>query len=128
MTLFAVPFHIRGVICIPGNKGFPVSSVAYVFYAEDCSHIPKTTHNFNNERTIIMKIYFSTNAKINITFTDNMLLFLSCAEIEKNLHTIPNSQRLIDNLTIDESLKYATQALGGELHSWTDAMDKDWSP
>ena len=57
-----------------------------------------------------------------------MLLFVSCSEAEKNLHTTPNSQRLIDNLAIDEPLKYAALALGCELQDWADAMDEDWNP
>ena len=65
---------------------------------------------------------------IDITFDDNVLLFVSCAEAEKNLHTTPNSQRLIDNLVIYEPLKYAALALDGELQEWADAMDEDWSP
>ncbi len=55
-----------------------------------------------------------------------MLLFVSCSEAEKNLHTTPNSQRLIDNLAIDDSLKYAALALDCELQNWADAMDEDW--
>lgn len=65
---------------------------------------------------------------IDIAFADNMLLFLSCAEAEKNLHTTPNSQRLIDNLAIEEPIKYAALALDGELQTWADAMDEDWCP
>ena len=38
---------------------------------------------------------------IDIAFTDNTLLFLFCIEAEKNFNTTPNSQRLIDNLAID---------------------------
>ena len=62
-----------------------------------------------------MKLHFAYYNQykngIDIAFADNTLLFLSCAEAEKNLHTTPNSQRLIDNLAIDEPLKYATFAL-----------------
>ena len=47
-----------------------------------------------------MKIHFAYYNQykngIDIAFADNTLLFLSCAEAEKNLHTTPNSQRLID--------------------------------
>ena len=108
------------------------SSVAYVLYAEDYPHIPKATHNFNKEMTIIMKIHFAYCNQykngIDIAFADNTLLFLSCAEAEKNLHTTPNSQRLIDNLAIDNPLMYAALALDCELQAWADAMDEDWSP
>lgn len=65
---------------------------------------------------------------IDNAFADNILLFLSCAEAEKNLHTTPNSQRLIDNLAIDNLLMYATLALDCELQAWADAMDEDWCP
>lgn len=79
-----------------------------------------------------MKIHFANYNQykngIDIAFADNTLLFLSCAEAEKNLHTTPNSQRLIDNLAIDEPLKYAALALDGKLQALTDAMDEDWSP
>lgn len=79
-----------------------------------------------------MKIHFAYYNQykngIDIAFADNTLLFLSCAETEKNLHTSPNSQRLIDNLAIDDTLKYAALALDGELQACADAMDKDWSP
>lgn len=46
---------------------------------------------------------------------------------EKNLHTTPNSQRLIDNLAIDNPLMYAALTLDCELQAWADAMDEDWS-
>ena len=65
---------------------------------------------------------------IDITFDDNVLLFVSCAEAEKNLHTTPNSQRLIDNLAIDNPLMYATLALDCELQAWADAMDTNRNP
>ena len=79
-----------------------------------------------------MKIHFAYYNQykngIDIAFAENTLLFLSCAKAEKNLHTTPNSRRLIDNLAIDEPLKYATLALDGELQAWADAMDEGWSP
>ena len=116
----------------PGNREFVVGSVAYVLYAYSYPHIPITTHNINKERTIIMKIHFAYYNQyrngIDIAFADNTLLFLSCAEAEKNLHTTPNSQRLIDNLAIDEPLKYVALALDGELQAWADAIDEDWFP
>lgn len=62
-----------------------------------------------------MKIHFAYYNQykngIDIAFSDNTLLFLSCAEAEKNLHTTPNSQRLIDNLAIDNPLMYAALLL-----------------
>lgn len=39
---------------------------------------------------------------IDIAFDNNVLLFVSYAKAEKNLHTTPNSQRLMDNLVMDE--------------------------
>lgn len=47
-----------------------------------------------------------------------MLLFVSCAEAEKNLHTTPSSKRFINNLAIDEPLKYAALAMNCELQAW----------
>ena len=86
--------------------GFVYDSVAYVLYAIDYPHIPRTAHYIIKERTIIMKKHFAYYNQykngIDIAFDDNVLLFVSCAEAEKNLHTTPNSQRLIDNLAIDE--------------------------
>lgn len=77
-----------------------------------------------------MKKYFAYYNQhkngINIAFDDNVLLFVSCSEAQKNLHTTPNSQRLIDNLAIDDPLKYAALALDFELQNWADAMDEDW--
>ncbi len=79
-----------------------------------------------------MKIHFAYynpyKNGIDIAFAYNTLLFLSCAEAEKNLHTTPNSQRLIDNLAIDNPLMYAALALDYELQAWADAMDGDWCP
>jgi hypothetical protein len=79
-----------------------------------------------------MKIHFAYYNQykngIDIAFADNTLLFLSCAVAEDGLHTTPNSQRLIDNLAIDDPLTYAALALDGELQGWADAMDEDWSP
>ena len=107
-------------------------SVAYVLYAVDCPHIPRTTHHFDKEMTNTMKIHFAYYNQykngIDIAFANNTLLFLSCAEAEKNLHTTPNSQKLIDNLAIDNPLMYAALALDCELQAWADAMDEDWSP
>ena len=78
-----------------------------------------------------MKVHFAYYNQykngIDIAFADNTILFLSCAEAEKNLHTTPNSQRLIDNLAIEEPLKYAMLALDSELQTWADAMDADWN-
>ena len=105
------------------------SSVAYVLYAVDYSHISRTTHHFDKERTNTMKIHFAYYNQykngIDITFDDNVLLFVSCAEAEKNLHTTPNSQRLIDNLAIDDPLKYAALALDCKLQNLANAMDDD---
>lgn len=107
-------------------------SVAYVLYAVDYPHIPRTTHYFNKERTNTMKVHFAYYNQykngIDIAFDDNVLLFFSCAEAEKDLHTTPNSQRLIDNLTINNSLIYAALALDCELQDWADAMDTNWDP
>ena len=78
-----------------------------------------TTHYFNKERTTTMKIHFAYynlyKNRIDIAFSDNVLLFLSCDEAKKDLHTTPNSQRLIDNLAIDNPLMYAALALDLEL-------------
>ena len=38
--------------------GFVYDSVAYVLYAVNCPHIPRTTHYFNKERTNTMIIHF----------------------------------------------------------------------
>lgn len=58
------------------------------------------------KKAIIMKIHFAYYNQykngIDIAFDDNVLLFVSCAEAEKDLHTTPNSQRLMDNLVMDE--------------------------
>ncbi|MDL2296087.1 DUF6061 family protein [Lachnospiraceae bacterium OttesenSCG-928-E19] len=79
-----------------------------------------------------MKIHFAYYNQykngIDIAFADNTLLFLSCAIAEDGLHTTPNSQRLIDNLAIDDPLTYAALALAGKLQGWADTMDEDWSP
>lgn len=79
-----------------------------------------------------MKIHFAYYNQykngIDIAFTDNTLLFLPCTVAENDLRTTPNSQRLIDNLAIDDPLTYATLALDGELQRWADAMDEDWRP
>ena len=107
-------------------------SVAYLLYAVGCPHIPRATHYFSKERTNTMKIHFAYYNQykngIDIAFADNTLLFLSCAEAEKNLHTTPNSQRLIDNLAINNPLIYAALALDCELQDWADTMDEGWSP
>lgn len=96
------------------------------------THVPRATHYFNKERINTMKIYFAYYNQykngIDIAFADNTLLFLSCADAEKNLHTTPNPQRLINNLAIEDPLKYAALALDCELQDWADAMDEDWSP
>ena len=63
--------------------GFVYNIVAYVLYAGDCLHIPRTTHYFDKERTTTMKIHFAYynqyNNEIDIAFDDNVLLFVSCA-------------------------------------------------
>jgi hypothetical protein len=116
----------------PRNREFTVDIAAYVLYTVGCPHIPRATHYFNKERTNTMKIHFAYYNQykngIDIAFADNTLLFLSCAEAEKNLHTTPNSQRLIDNLAIDNPLMYAALALDCELQAWADVMDTNWNP
>ena len=116
----------------PRNREFTVDIAAYVLYTVGCPHIPRTTHYFNKERTNTMKIHFAYYNQykngIDIAFADNTLLFLSCADAEKNLHTTPNSQRLIDNLAIDNPLMYAALALDCELQAWADVMDTNWNP
>ncbi len=101
-----------------------------MLHAKDCPHIPRTIHYFNKERIITLKIHFAYYNQykngIDIAFADNTLLFLSCAEAEKNLYTTPNSQRLIDNLALNDPLKYTALALDCELQAWADAMDEDW--
>ena len=61
-----------------------------------------------------MKKYFAYYNQykngIDIAFDDNVLLFISCSESEKDLHT----------------LKYDTLALDCELQAWIAAMDEDW--
>ena len=67
-----------------------------------------TTHTFLEllitllKKGLIMKKHFAYYNQykngIDIAFDDNVLLFVSCAEAEKNLNTTPNLQRLIDNL------------------------------
>ena len=93
---------------------------------------PRLLITLTKKGTTTMKIHFAYYNQykngIDIAFADNTLLFLSCAEAEKNLHTTPNSQRLIDNLAIDNPLMYAALALDCELQAWADAMDEDWSP
>ena len=116
----------------PRNREFTVDIAAYVLYTVGCPHIPRATHYFNKERTNTMKIHFAYYNQykngIDIAFADNTLLFLSCAEAEKNLHTTPNSQRLIDNLAIDNPLMYAALALDCELQALADVMDTNWNP
>lgn len=62
--------------------GFVYNIVAYVLYAGDCLHIPRTTHYFDKERTTTMKIHFAYynqyKNEIDIAFDDNVLLFVSC--------------------------------------------------
>ena len=80
--------------------------VAYVLYAGECLHIPLTAHYFDKERTNTMKIHFAYCNQykngIDIAFDDNVLLFISCSEAEKDLHISPISQGIIDNLLRDE--------------------------
>ena len=77
-----------------------------------------------------MKIHFAYYNQfkngIDIAFADNTLLFLSCVEAEKELHTTPNSHRLIDTLAIEDPSSYVAMPLDGELQAWADAMDEDW--
>jgi len=53
-----------------------------------------------------MKKYFAYYNQykngIDIAFDDNVLLFISCSEAEKDLHISPISQEIIDNLLRDE--------------------------
>ena len=54
-----------------------------------------------------MKKYFAYYNQykngIDIAFDDNVLLFISCSEAEKDLHISSISQRLMDNLVMDEN-------------------------
>ena len=72
--------------------------VAYVLYAGDCLHIPLTAHYFDKERTNTMKIHFAYCNQykngIDIAFDETV----------RNLHTTPNSQRLIDTFLINHKI------------------------
>ena len=74
-----------------------------------------------------MKIHFAYYNQfkngIDIAFADNTMLFLSCKEAERGLHTTPNSQRLVDNLAIEDPLSYAAMALDEELQAWDVSPD-----
>lgn len=52
---------------------------------------PRLLTYFDEEKTTTMKIHFAYynqyKNEIDIAFADNTLLFLSCAETEKDLHT-----------------------------------------
>lgn len=77
-----------------------------------------------------MKIHFAyyNQYKNGIDIAFLIIHFYSYPVLKlKNLHTTPNSQRLIDNLAIDNPLMYAALALDCELQAWADAMDEDWS-
>ena len=84
---------------------------------------PRTIRHFNKERSTTIRIHFAYYNQykngIDIAFTNNTLLFLSCAEAKKNLHTTHNSQRLNDNFAIDNPLMYAALVLDCE------SMDED---
>ena len=51
-----------------------------------------------------------------IAFDDNVLLFFSCAELEKIPYS-PNTQKLINNLAIGEPLNYTAPALDCKLQT-----------
>lgn len=65
---------------------------------------------------------------IEIAFMDNTMLFLSCSVAEDGFAISRNSQRLIDNLAIEDPVEYAALALDCKLHDWACETDEDWCP
>ncbi len=65
---------------------------------------------------ILFAYYNQYKNAFDMAFADNTLLFSSCAE-QKHLHTMPNSQRLIDNLAIDNPPMHASLALDCKLQA-----------
>lgn len=60
---------------------------------------------------------------IDINHYNGYILRIDCAKEEEGLKTIPNSQRFLDALAIDNPLEYARMYLNNELQVWIDAED-----
>ena len=66
--------------------------VAYVLYAVDCSHIPRTTHYFIKERTNIMKkiLLTTTNTRTELILLLLIIHFYSYPVLKQKRISIPH--------------------------------------
>ncbi len=60
---------------------------------------------------------------IEINHYNGYILRIDCEKAEEGLKTTPNSQRLLNALTIDNPLEYARMYLNNEFQVWIDAED-----
>ncbi len=67
--------------------------------------------------------YNPMHNSIDINHYNGYILRLDCNQAESGIRTMPNSQRCLNALAIDNPLKYALLALDGEMQAWVNAED-----
>ncbi len=81
------------------------------------------------ERTKNMNIVHSEYNKyhntIDINYYNGYILRIDCSKAEESLITTPNSQRMLNALTIDDPIEYARLYLNSEMQDWVNAADMD---
>ena len=67
--------------------------------------------------------YNPIHNSIDINHYNGYILRINCNQAETGIRTIPNSQRCLNALAIDNPPEYARLALDGEMQDWVDAKD-----
>lgn len=72
---------------------------------------------------IVHAEYNKYHNTIDINYYNGYILRIDCGKAEDCLITIPNSQRMLDALAIDEPLEYARLYLNSEMQYWINTTD-----
>lgn len=67
--------------------------------------------------------YNPMHNSIDINHYNGYILRIDCNQAESGIRTMPNSQRRLNALAIDNPLEYVQLALNGEMQVWVDAED-----
>ena len=74
---------------------------------------------------IVHSEYNKYHNTIDINYYHGYILRIDCSKAEESLITTPNSQRMLNALTIDDPIEYARLYLNSEMQDWVNAADMD---
>lgn len=74
---------------------------------------------------IVHSEYNKYHNTIDINYYNGYILRIDCSKAEESLITTPNSQRMLNALTIDDPIEYTRLYLNSEMQDWVNAADMD---